>query len=112
MYREPLREILTPHAGERRAPDAKAGCTNVGRSQVEPMKAVARLVRACLEGICAWAQIRATNGFLEALNGLFQAARRKARGYGRFATICTVIFLIAGKLDFSKINPHMASQLT
>ena len=48
---------------------------------------------------------RATNGFLEALNGLFQTAKRKARGYRRFATIRTVIFLVAEKLIFSKINP-------
>ena len=76
------------------------------------MKAVARLVRSHLDGICAWAQTRATNGFLEALNGLFQAAKRKARGYGRFSTIRTVIFLIAGRRDFSQINPHMAGQPT
>jgi transposase len=54
----------------------------------------------------AWARSRQTNGFLEALNGLFQAAKRRARGYARFATIRTVIFLIAGKLDYSKVNPH------
>ena len=39
VYRGPLREILTPQVGERRAPDAKAGCTSVSRSKVEPMKA-------------------------------------------------------------------------
>ena len=83
-------------------------CTNVMRSKVEPMKEVARLVRNPMEGIVAWAQTRQTNGFLEALNGLFQAAKRKARGYGRFSTIRTVIFLIAGKLDFSRFNPHAA----
>lgn len=44
----------------------------------------------------------------EALNGLFQSAKRKARGYGRFETIRTVFFLIAGKLDFSKLNPYVA----
>ncbi|MGH8786885.1 MAG: transposase, partial [Cupriavidus necator] len=53
-------------------------------------------------------QTRQTNGFLEAINGLFQAAKRKARGYVSFATMRTVIFLIAGKLDFSSINPHTA----
>jgi hypothetical protein len=35
----------------------------------------------------------ATNGFLETLNGLFQAAKRKARGYRQFATTRTVVFL-------------------
>jgi transposase len=38
------------------------------------------------------------------LNGLFQAAKRKARGYARFETMRTVLFLIAGKLDFSRFN--------
>jgi len=51
---------------------------------------------------------RQTNGFLEALNDLFQAAKRKSRGYTRFDTMRTVIFLIAGKLDFSRLNPRAA----
>ena len=81
-------------------------CTCVMRSKVERMKEVAALVRTHLEGIVAWAQTRQTNGFLEAINGLFQAAKRRARGYGSLSTIKTVIFLIAGKLDFQAINPH------
>ncbi len=36
-----------------------------------------------LPGIVAWAQTHQTNGFLEALNGLFQAAKRCARGFIR-----------------------------
>lgn len=108
LYREQLREIL-----DRKQINVVRGmlaqwCTNVMRSKVEPMKDVAKLIRNHMEGIVAWAQTRQTNGFLEALNGLFQAAKRKARGYGRFSTIRTVIFLIAGKLDFSRFNPHAA----
>ncbi len=82
--------------------------TNVMRSKVEPMKDVAKMIRSYLEGIVAWTQTRQTNGFLEAINGLFQAAKRKARGYSSFSTIRAVVFLTAGKLDFSKINPHAA----
>jgi transposase len=63
-------------------------------------------VRRHLEGIVAWAQTRQTNGFLEARNGLFQAAKRRARGFIRLSTIKTVIFLIAGRLDFAAVNPH------
>lgn len=37
---------------------------------------------------------------------LHQAAKRRARGFTRIATIRTVIFLIAGKLDFRMRNPH------
>jgi transposase len=82
-------------------------CTCVMRSKVDAMKDVANMIRVHLEGIVAWAQTRQTNGFLEAINGLFQAAKRRARGYGTFETIKTVIFLIAGKLDFKAINPHV-----
>jgi transposase len=81
-------------------------CTCVMRSKIDAMKEVAAMIRTHLEGIVAWAQTRQTNGFLEAINGLFQAAKRRARGYGRLDTIKTVIFMIAGKLDFKAINPH------
>jgi len=106
FYKEQLREIL-----ERRQINVVRAmlahwCTCVMRSKVEPMKEVAVLVRRHLEGIVAWAQTRQTNGFLEALNGLFQAAKRRARGFTRFDTIKTVLFLIAGKLDFHALNPH------
>jgi hypothetical protein len=58
-------------------------CTCVMRSKVEPMKEVAALARRHIEGIVAWAQTRQTKGFLEALTGLFQAAKRRARGFTR-----------------------------
>jgi transposase len=105
-YKEQLRAIL-----ERKQINVVRAallhwCTCVMRSKVEPMKDVAILVRRHLEGIVSWAKTRQTNGFLEALNGLFQAAKRRARGFTRFETIRTVIFLIAGRLDFQSVNPH------
>lgn len=109
QYREQLREILSrkqPHVVRTML---NRWCANVKRSKVEPMKKVAEMIRNHFEGILSWVTSRQTNGFLEAINGLFQAAKRKARGYGRFRTIRTVIFLIAGKLDFSQINPCVAA---
>lgn len=106
LYREQLREILDRKQINVVSSMLAQWCTNVMRSKVEPMKEVAKLIRNHFDGIVAWTQTRQTNGFLEALNGLFQAAKRKARGYGKFSTIRTVIFLIAGKLDFATINPH------
>lgn len=105
-YKEQLREIL-----ERKQINVVRAmlthwCNCVMRSKVEPMKEVAKMIRSHLEGIVAWAQTRQTNGFLEAINGLFQASKRRARGFTRLTTIRTVIFLIAGKLDFHAINPH------
>jgi len=106
QYREDLREILDRKQINVVRELLTQWCTNVMRSKVEPMKAVAKMIRNHLEGIVAWARTRMTNGFLEALNSLFQAAKRKARGYRRLSTIRTIIFLIAGKLDFRTLNPH------
>jgi transposase len=105
-YKEQLREILQRKQHNVARAALRHWCTCVMRSKVEPMKEVAALVRRHLEGILAWAQTRQTNGFLEALNGLFQAAKRRARGFTRASTIKTVVFLIAGKLNFQALNPH------
>ena len=106
VYKERLREILERKQINVVRSMLEHWCTCVMRSKVEPMKDVAALVRRHLEGIVAWAQTRQTNGFLEALNGLFQAAKRRARGFATFNTIKVVVFLIAGKLDFHAVKPH------
>ena len=106
IYKEKLREILQRKQVNVLRDSLRHWCTCVMRSKVQPMKEVAALVRNHLEGIVAWAQTRQTNGFLEAINGLFQAAKRRARGFIRLSTIKTVVFLIAGRLDFQAINPH------
>jgi transposase len=107
LYREQLRDILDRKQVNVVRSMLLQWCINVMRSKVEPMKEVAKLIRNHLEGIVSWTRTRQTNGFLEALNGLFQAAKRKARGYGTLKTIRTVIFLLIGKLDFSRINPYV-----
>ena len=110
-YKEQLREILQRKQINVVRAMLEHWCSCVMRSKVEPMKEVAKMIRTHLQGIVAWAQTRQTNGFLEAINGLFQASKRRARGFTRLTTIKTVIFLIAGKLDFHAINPH-AGQTT
>lgn len=108
LYREQLRDILDRKQINVVSEMIEQWCINVMRSKVEPMKEVARMIRKHFDGIVAWTQTRQTNGFLEALNGLFQAAKRRARGYANLTTMRTVLFLIAGKLDFASINPHAA----
>ena len=107
-YKEQLREILNRKQINVVRDMLCQWTTNVMRSKVEPMKDVAKMIRKHLEGIVAWTRTRQTNGFLEAINGLFQAAKRKARGYASFSTIRTMVFLLAGKLDFGKLNQHAA----
>ena len=106
LYREQLRDILDRKQINVVTAMLKRWCSNVKRSKAEAMKKVAQMILDHFEGVTAWAQTRQTNGFLEAINGLFQAAKRKARGYGRFQTMRTVIYLVAGNLNFSAINPH------
>ena len=108
LYREQLRDILGRKQINIVSAMLAQWCTNVMRSKVEPMKQVATMIRTHFNGIVAWTRSRQTNGFIEAINGLFQAAKRKARGYTRFQTMKTVLFLIAGKLNFAAINPHTA----
>ena len=108
LYREQLRDILDRKQINVVSTMLAQWCGNVMRSKVEPMKEVAAMIRKHFDGIVAFAQTRVTNGFIEAINGLFQAAKRKARGYTRFQTMKTVLFLIAGKLNFAAINPHAA----
>lgn len=106
LCKEQLREILQRKQINVVRSMLLQWCTNVMHSRVLPMKAVAVMVRNHLDGIIAWTRSRQTNGYIEAVNGLFQSAKRKARGYTNFSIIRTVVFLIAGKLDFSAIHPY------
>jgi transposase len=107
LYKERLREILNRKQINVVRTLLLRWTTCVMRSKVEPMKTVANMIKKHLNGIAAWTRSQQTNGFLEAINGLFQAAKRKARGYASFSTIRTIVFLLSGKLDFSKFNPHL-----
>lgn len=108
-FREQLRDTLTLKQSNLVHLRMNRWCSNMLRSKVEQMKEGAEMIRSHLEGILVSVTSRRANGFLEAINGLFQAAKRKARGCGRFRATRMIIFLIAGKLDFSRINPYAAA---
>jgi transposase len=80
-YKEQLREILERKQINVVRARLEHWCLCVMRSKVEPMKEVAKMIRTHLEGIVAWAQTRQTNGFLEAINGLYRASKRRACGF-------------------------------
>ena len=67
LYREQLREILQRKQVHVVRRMLSQWCTNVMRSKVEPMKAVARMIRTHLDGMTAWVKSRQTNGFLRSL---------------------------------------------
>lgn len=71
-----------------------------------PMQKAAKTVQNHLAGIHNWMRSKINNGILEGLNSIIQAAKRKARGYGKkhFATIA---FLLTGKLNLQRVNPFL-----
>lgn len=77
----------------------KAWVTMVHRSGLEPMAKAAATVQRHWQGILHWMVSRVSNGVMEALASLVQAAKRKARGYRNHETFILMAYLIAGKLD-------------
>jgi len=75
-------------------------------SRINPIKEAAYTIQRHWDGIVNWFDYKISNGILEGFNSIFQAAKAKARGYRRYDTIKAIIYLLTGKLDFSKINPH------
>jgi transposase len=69
-------------------------------SGLKPMIDAARTIDDHFEGIMAFTKTKITNGIMEGINSLVQAARKKARGYRSVDYFITMIYLIAGKLNF------------
>jgi len=63
-----------------------------------PMVKAAEMVERHLAGILAHWKWGVTNAFMEGLNSLFQATKRKARGYRSPEYLITMLYFIAGKL--------------
>jgi transposase len=69
---------------------------------LEPMRKAADMVERHLEGILGHWQEGLTTAFLEGLNSLFSATKRKARGYRSPEYQTAMLYFVAGKLEI----PH------
>lgn len=67
-------------------------------SRLEPMRKAAWTIKRHWQGILRWFTSQVNNGILEAINGLIQAAKARARGYRSNRNLIAVTYLIAGKL--------------
>ena len=63
-----------------------------------PMVKVADMVERHLEGILTHWQSGLTTAFLEGLNSVFSAVKRKARGYRSTSYMIAMLYFVAGKL--------------
>jgi transposase len=77
----------------------RAWCRGAKRSRLNPIIAFADMVEEYWLGIVRWFESRITNGLLEGLNSLVQAAKRRARGYRSARNYIAMIYLTVGKLD-------------
>ena len=66
---------------------------------LNPMRKVANMVERHLEGILGHWKDGLTTGFLEGLNSLFSATKRKARGYKSIEYQTAMLYFVAGKLQ-------------
>lgn len=72
---------------------------SVANGLLEPMRQAAAMVTRHLEGIVAHWQQGLTTAFLEGLNSLFSAVKRKARGYRSSEYQTAMLYFVAGKLE-------------
>jgi len=68
------------------------------RSRMEPFIKLAQSLKTHKEGILGYFKNYTTSAAIEAINGLLQLARRRARGYRNFANFRAIAYWIAGGL--------------
>lgn len=84
----------------------RAKCERFGEC-LAPMAKVADTIEKHLEGILAhWTNGWLSTGFLEGLNSVFSAVKRKARGYRSSEYMITMLYFVAGKLRIPSIFSH------
>jgi transposase len=71
----------------------------VKAGEIEPLIKFAEMLQEHWLGVCRWHHSRVSNGLLEGLNSLIQAAKRRARGYRTNRNYIAMIYLVAGKLN-------------
>ena len=70
-------------------------------SRLQPIIDAAHTIKRHWEGVLRWVESRITNGVLEGINGLIQAAKNRARGFRSTKNLITMVYLIAGKLKLN-----------
>jgi transposase len=70
---------------------------------LDAMVKVAEMIDSHREGILAYWTAKVTNAFLEGLNSLFSATKRKARGYRTTRYLIAMLYFVAGKLNIPSI---------
>ena len=76
------------------------------RSRLEPFKKLALTIKSHWQGILNSFDSSLTNGYVEGVNSLLQAAKARARGYRSKENFITIAYLVAGKLSQIPASPY------
>lgn len=76
------------------------------RSRLPAFKKLALTLKAHWDGILNGFDSDLSNGAVEAINGLIQAAKARARGYRKTRNLITIAYLIAGNLTHLPASPY------
>ncbi|WP_009961995.1 ISL3-like element ISVsp17 family transposase [Verrucomicrobium spinosum] len=82
----------------------KRWCQWADRSRLESFRKLSRTIKKHWAGILAYYPNRVTSAAIEAINGILQTARRRARGFRNFANFQAIAYWMAGDLDL-KLRP-------
>uniref|UniRef100_Q3AT05 Transposase n=1 Tax=Chlorobium chlorochromatii (strain CaD3) TaxID=340177 RepID=Q3AT05_CHLCH len=74
---------------------------SASHSRLEPIKEAARTIKRHWYGILRWFTSNITNGKLEGLNSMIQAAKARARGYRTTNNLIAMIYFIGSKFEFT-----------
>jgi transposase len=83
----------------------KGWCSWAARSRLAPFRKLARTIKAHWNGILAFYPNHVTSAAIEAINGIIQTARRRARGFRNFLNLQAICYWTAGRLDLSIPSP-------
>jgi len=93
------RDLSIPESG---CTDGIARLDSMGAAvSIDSMVGVAKMVQTHYDGVVRWFSSKLTNGLLEGVNSIFQAAKRKARGYRSEKNVMAMVYILAGKLNFA-----------
>ena len=104
--KEALRSVFKDAGSRAQAePKLRAWISWARRSRLPAFKRLGQTVRTHLQGILGHFESGLSNGFLEAMNGLIQNAKARARGYRTDGRLILMTYLVCGKLKHLPANP-------
>jgi transposase len=83
----------------------KGWCGWAARSRLKPFMRLAKTIKNHWAGILAYFPHRVTSAAIEAVNGIIQTARRRARGFRNFDNLRAIAYWMAGRLELKLPTP-------